>query len=160
MKVISLVNLYLNNMELYLPPISKQKRPYKITWSAEMIQTLINKFPSTYNRVLAKELNVSLRSLIRKARELKIEKEPGFLEKNRAEITKMAMANNRNKYKGCKGWSVPNSEGTRFKKGQASLMKTDRALVERVRRSRNETIRRERIRIKLDLPRLTKLKLK
>ena len=147
-------------MELYLPPISKQKRPYRIVWSAEMIQTLINKFPSTHNRVLAKELNVSLRSLIRKARELKIEKEPGFLEKNRAEITKMAMANNRNKYKGCKGWSVPNSEGTRFKKGQASLMKTDRDLVERVRRSRNETIRRERIRIQLDLPRLTKLKLK
>ena len=63
-----------------------------------------------YNRELAKLLNVSVRSVIRKARELNIDKEPGFLEKRRDEITKMAIkAHPPQPTKGKKGWSVPNS---------------------------------------------------
>lgn len=147
-------------MELYLPPVKKKKRSWKVCWSEEMIRILQAKFPVTFNRELAKELKVSMRTLIRKARELNLDKEPGFLDKHRETITKMAVANNYNKYTGCKGWSVPNSEGTRFKKGRVSLMKVDRNLVDRVHRSRNETIRRERIRIRYELPRLTKLNLK
>jgi len=125
-----------------------------------MIGVLKIKFAITFNRELAKELNVSMRTLIRKARELNLEKESGFLDKNRETITKMAVANNRNKYTGVKGWSVPNSEKTRFKPGQSSLMKFDRDLVARVHKTRNETIKRERIRMRLGLSRLTKLKLK
>lgn len=147
-------------MELYLPPVRKKKRSWKVVWSEEMLRILQGKFPVTFNRELAKELNVSMRTLIRKARELGLDKEPGFLDKRRDTITKMAVANNHNKYTGCKGWSVPNGEATRFKKGHESIMKTNRVVVEKVRKSRNETIRRERIRIKLELPRLTNLKLK
>jgi len=145
-------------MELYLPP--KPKKRYKISWSNEMIIILCNKFSITFNRELAKELKVSMRSLIRKARELNLEKEPGFLEKNRELITKMAVANNYNKYTGIKGWSVPNSEKTRFKKGQQSPMKSNPELIEKVRNKRNETIKRERIRIRLGFSQLTKLNLK
>jgi hypothetical protein len=145
-------------MELYLPP--KPRKKFKINWSDKMIEILKAKFAITFNRELAKELNISMRSLIRKARELKLEKEPGFLEKNRETITRMAVANNHNKYTGVKGWSVPNSENTRFKPGQTSLMKTDRELVSRVHKTRNETIKRERIRMRLGLSRLTNLKLK
>lgn len=145
-------------MELYLPP--KKKKAFRIHWTDAMLETIKIKFPSSFNRELAKELNVSMRSMIRKARELHLEKEPGFLEKNRSVITKMAVAKNYNKYTGVKGWSVPNSEGTRFKKGQSSPMKYDRDLVIRVHKTRNETIKRERIRMRLGLSRLTNLKLK
>jgi len=145
-------------MELYLPP--KPKKKYKILWSEKMLEIIKEKFSFTFNRELAKELNVSMRTLIRKARELNLEKEPDFLDKNRETITKMAVANNYNKYTGVKGWSVPNSEMTRFKPGQSSLMKFDRDLVARVHKTRNETIKRERIRMRLGLSRLTNLKLK
>lgn len=147
-------------MELYLPPVHKHKRPQKIFWSEESLKILSQKFPVTFNRELAKEINVSMRTLIRKARELGLVKEPGFLDKHRATIAKMAVANNYNKYTGCKGWCVPNSEATRFKKGQTSRMKTDRGLVEKVHKARNETIRRERIRVKYGLKKLTNLNLK
>lgn len=145
-------------MELYIPP--KPKKSYKINWSTDMIEILSKKFPISFNRELAKELNVSMRTLIRKARELKLEKEPGFLEKNRKTITQMAVANNYNKYTGVKGWSVPNSENTRFKKGRQSPMKSNPELVEKVRVKRNETIKRERIRMRLGFSPLTKLNLK
>lgn len=125
-----------------------------------MIEKLINEFPYRFNRVLASELGVSPRSLIRKARELRIEKEPGFLEKNRDVITRMAVeAHPPQQTKGKKGWSVPNSEHTRFKKGSISVMAIDPDVVEKVRRSRNKTIRREKLRIKYGLPQKTRLKL-
>ena len=41
-----------------------------ITWTPEMIETLVAEFPFAYNRVLAKKLGISMRTLIRKAREL------------------------------------------------------------------------------------------
>lgn len=126
-----------------------------------MLNRLKNEFPTRYNRVLAADLGVSMRSLIRKARELGIEKEAGFLDKRRNEISRMANeAKPPNPTKGKKGWCVPNSEATRFKPGQPSRMKTNPDLVQKVRRKRNETIRRERIRLKIGLKPLTKLKLK
>jgi hypothetical protein len=146
-------------MELYLPP-PRKRQTTKINWTPKMLETLKTKFPVTFNRQLCKELGVSQRSMIRKARELGIEKVPGFLEINRETIIKMAVANNHNKYTGVKGWCVPNSEAHRFKKGQVSLMKNNPELVQKVREKRNQTIKRERIRIRLGLPRLTKLNLK
>nr|NQU91582.1 hypothetical protein [Bacteroidota bacterium] len=147
-------------MELYLPPIQKRPKRYKITWTGEMISTLKREFPVEYNRTLAKKLGVSMRSLIRKAREFGIDKEPFFLEKRRAEITKMAMdAHPPHPHKGDPGWCIPNSEHTRFKPGQVSLMSVDPELVEKVRTKRNETIRKEKLRIKWGLEPKTKLNL-
>lgn len=131
-----------------------------ITWTPEMIETLEAEFPTAYNRVLAKKLEVSMRTLIRKARELNIEKEPDFLEKRRDEITQMAVkAHPPHPMKGVQGWAVSNSEKTRFKIGNESPMK-DPAIVKKVTESRNKTIRRERIRITYGMRRLTKLNLK
>ena len=77
--------------ELNLPVITTPKRRTAgIDWTAEMIDTITSKFATSFNRDLAGELGVSLRTLIRKARELGLEKEPGFLEKNRKTISKMA----------------------------------------------------------------------
>lgn len=66
------------------------KQALSIQWSEEMIKILENRFHNTFNAVLARELKVSVRTLIRKARQIGLEKEPGFLEKNRATISKMA----------------------------------------------------------------------
>lgn len=60
-----------------------------------------------FNRHLAKWLGVSVRTLIRKARELGLEKKPGFLEERKRDIQRMA------------GEAIRRSDyhNTRFKKG-------------------------------------------
>ncbi len=147
-------------MELYIPPKSKRDCRKK-NWTPEMIRSLTELFPVTYNKVLARELGVSWRTLIRKARELGLEKEHGFLENRRTEITTMAVnAHPPHPHKGHKGWTIANSEDSRFKPGCISVMKTNPDVVNKVHLKRNNTIRRERIRIKYNLSRLTKLKLK
>ncbi|MDD2353416.1 MAG: hypothetical protein PHX56_07695 [Atribacterota bacterium] len=126
-----------------------------------MIKKIKREFPVKYNRVLAKELNVSMRSLIRKARELGIQKENDFLVKRKKEIQKMSReAHPPHPYKGIKGWYVPNSEATRFKPGNISSMKTNPDVVQKVRKKRNETIARDRRRLRLGLPPLSNLKLR
>lgn len=149
----------MSNYELNLPPVTRKRA--KINWTPEMITRLKNEFPVTYNNQLADELGVSHRTLIRKARELGLEKEEGFLEKRRFEIGRMAKeSRGPNETKGLKGWCVPNGQQFRFKPGNISVMKTRPEVVEKVRRKRNETIRRERIRMKIGLKPLTKLNLK
>jgi hypothetical protein len=148
------------NFELYIPTVPRKKKPGKINWTPEMIQAVKEKFPYNYNRKLAEDIGVSVRSLIRKARELGVEKEQGFLDKRRDEISAMATeAKPPHPFKGVKGWCVPNGEATRFKPGQISIMSVDRDLVEKVRSKRNKTIARDRARIRMGLPQLTHLKL-
>lgn len=132
----------------------------KTDWNPEMIKKIINDFPCRFSRDIAHELDISIRTVIRKARELGIEKEPGFLERNAPEIQKRAVkAHPPHPKKGQRGWAVPNSEHTRFRKGNISVMATDRDVVEKVRGKRNETIRKEKLRLKYDLKQKTKLKL-
>jgi len=132
----------------------------KINWTLEMLEQLKQEFPTRYNRELATELGVSFRSLIRKARELGYEKEPGFLDKRRDEITRMAMETHPpHPMKGVKGWCVPNSQKTRFQPGNISAMSIDRNVVRKCHAKRNATIDKELHRIKNNLPRKTKLNL-
>ncbi len=140
---------------------TKHKRPArkKIFWTEAMIEKLTKEFPFRITIDICNEIGISLRSAIRKARELGLVKENGFLEKNRQEISRRAtLALPPQPTKGLKGWSVPGGENYRFKKGQTSIMK-NRDIVEKVRASRNETIRIERIRLAACLPQKTKLKL-
>lgn len=148
--------------ELSLPVIVPPKRRTAgIEWTDEMIDTITTKFATTFNRELADELGVSMRTMIRKARELGLEKEPGFLDKNRSEISKMAKeSRGSNPTKGQKGWSVPGGEKYRFKPGHVPATKTDPELVERIRQKRNATIREEKFRIRVGLKQKTKLNLK
>lgn len=126
-----------------------------------MIDRLKKKFPTEYNRYLAIEIGVSVRTLIRKARELGIDKEPDFLEIRRDEISRLAQAfRPPNPTKGQKGWSVPNSEASRFKPGNISLMAISQVVRDKVRKSRLKTIAEERYRIREGLDQETKLKLK
>jgi hypothetical protein len=154
-----------DKMELYLPPVFKTRRAArpKINWTEDMIRILCLKFPYTFNRDLAKELGISMSSMHCKARELGIKKEDGFLDKNRSKITILATAVLKitpHPGRGVKGWCVPNSENTRFRTGQKSIMAVSRDVVEKCRSSRNETIRRERFRIGHGLLQKTRLNLK
>lgn len=138
----------------------RRKQGIKITWTPGMIEKLKTEFPIRFNKDLASELGVGWRTLLRKARELKLEKVPGFIDNNRREIVRrIAVARRPNPTKGMKGWSVPNSEQYRFKKGNISCM-TDPQICKKAHDKRNDTIRRERVRIKYGFPQLTKLKLK
>lgn len=151
----------MSSYELTLPPVFPEKKVTKIDWTPEMVDTLKKEFPTSYNAELANALEVSSRSLIRKARELGLDKEPDFLKKRRLDIGRMAKkARGTNSTKGQKGWSVPGGESYRFRPGHVPTTKTDRALVERIREKRNETLRRERIRVKYGMEQLTKLRIK
>lgn len=69
------------------------KEALRREWTPAMLKKLRTYFPVAFNRELAEDLGVSMRTLIRKARELGLEKEPGFLDKNRKIISRMANAN-------------------------------------------------------------------
>lgn len=132
----------------------------KTNWTAEMVDKLSAEFPNRFSRDIGNDLGISIRTVIRKAREMGLEKENDFLEKNREEISNRAqIARPENPTKGLKGWSVPNSEAYRFKKGNVPPNKNNPELVERSARTRNETIRKERMRIKYNLPQQTNLNL-
>jgi len=136
-------------------------KPYKIDWTPEMIHRLKYEFKYAYNKTLAIDLGVSWRSLVRKARELGLEKEEGFLEKRKEQIQKMARAKRQpNPTKGQKGWCVTNSEVHRFKPGNISPMATSQEVRNKVSRSRLKTIEEERYRIREGLDQITKLKLR
>lgn len=155
----------MENYELYLPPIFKMgsKRAYRapVQWSNERIELLSEKFATTFNKDLALELGCGWRTVIRKARELGLEKEVGFLDKNRPEIVKRIFKVRRpNPTKGMKGWQVPGGEAYQFKPGNIPASKINPEVAKRLHDSRNETIRRERVRLKIGLEPLTKLRIK
>lgn len=85
-----------------------KKQRYGIEWTPQMLKLLHMFFPTMFNDALAKWLGVSPRTLIRKARELGLEKEPGFLEKRKDDIQRKAGDALRQR---------GDREGTWFKKG-------------------------------------------
>lgn len=139
----------------------KDMKGIKVVWTDNMLEALKNEFPSSFNRNLATKLGVSMRTLIRKARELNLKKEEFFLESRRNEISEMARkAHPGQPTKGMKGWSVPGGEKFRFKKGHIPAMKINPDIVAKVRDKRNATIRLEKLRLKYGLRTKTKLKIK
>ena len=133
----------------------------KVIWTDDMLEALKCEFSFSFNRDLASKLEVSMRTLIRKARELGLEKEDMFLESRREQITELARkAHPGQPTKGLKGWSVPGGEMFRFKKGHIPEMKTNPEIVAKVRDKRNATIRLEKLRLKYGLRTKTKLNIK
>ena len=61
-----------------------------IVWSPRMLKLLADYFPTMFNKPLARWIGVSERTLIRKARELGLNKAEGFLETRRADIQELA----------------------------------------------------------------------
>ena len=88
-----------------------KKSHFGITWTPQMLKLLKDFFPIMFNKPLAAWIGVSERSLIRKARELGLEKRPGFLDDRREDIVELAR----------EGLKRAHREGrlkTTFKKGE------------------------------------------
>lgn len=89
-----------------------------IFWSNTMLQYLMRNYATMLNRELAEWLGVSLRTMIRKARELKLEKDPRWLKGIHRERARMANAATRVKGNpGCFRKGMHASPATEFKKG-------------------------------------------
>lgn len=87
--------------------LRKMKNPTYCEWTPEMLKLLKTYFPTMFNKPLAKWIGVSQRTMIRKARELGLEKQEGFLEKRRKDISQLASEALRRKQ----------NVSSRFKKG-------------------------------------------
>lgn len=143
--------------------VSRHGLSYKgisLHWTPEMLRRVKDEFPVRFNRELAKELGMSPRSLIRKARELGVDKEPGFLEKHREQITEMAAAHHPKLTANHAG--LPEAWiRAQFKPGVGCPPEHRHKIdMKAIQKKRAETVKMERLRIKYGLPRKTKLKLK
>lgn len=128
----------------------------KTTWTPEMLDKLKSEFPYRFSRDIGKDLGLSIRTIIRKARELGLEKQQGFLDQNRNEISKRAQeARPENPNKGDSSFRIPGGEKYLFKTGQARYPVD----YTKIHQKRNETIKKERLRLKYGLPPKTKMKL-
>lgn len=67
-----------------------KKNNYGIVWTPRMLKLLNDYFPTMFDEPLAKWIGVSKRTLIRKARELGLEKKDGFLQDRRKDINELA----------------------------------------------------------------------
>lgn len=142
--------------ELSLGP-SKPKcdhRGHVIVWTDEMLTYLRENYAIQFNRVLTDYLNVGYSALRIKARELGLFKEPGFYEKRKKIITQLSIQAYSHK-----GLIIPNSESTRFKKGNRPLFLDNPVLHQTMIQNRNATIKSEKLRLRIGLPQKTKLKL-
>lgn len=128
---------------------------HKIAWTEEMIEKLKNEFPTRLTNELVKEFGFSYRTIIRKARELNIDKSPEFFQINREKLNQIIKSKKApNPMKGVKGFIIPNSEQYYFKKGELPKIDYEKAL-----KTRLETLRKEKLRLKYGLPQKTKIKL-
>lgn len=133
-----------------------------IILSEEQEAWLFKHFKHTKNEDIAKKLNVSPRSVNRLAEKRGLVKTKQFMKKCQTETA--AAANRSHKINGTyppKGYKIPNSEATRFKKGVKPIDRLGpRREAERVAKcvaSRKETFRLEKARALFGLPRKTKL---
>jgi hypothetical protein len=129
-------------------------------WTSEMVEKLTNEFSNRLTRNIANDLGLSIDVVKRKAAYLGLKKEAGFLENNREEINKLAVKfKSPHPMKGVKGWSVPNGEKTQFKKGNIPPQVKNTDLKKVFTDRRNETIKKERLRIKYGMEQKTNLRL-
>ena len=84
-----------------------KKDHYGIVWTPQQLKLLNDFFPTMFNKPLAAWIGVSMRTMIRKARELGLEKKPGFLDDRRKDIVSLAR----------EGLRKTKKVRTRFKKG-------------------------------------------
>jgi hypothetical protein len=143
-----------------IQPKPKRKQGIKIVWTPEMLHLLTSRFATDFNKNIAKDLGIGWRSVVRKARELGLEKVEDFHEITGKE--RGLMAHKVRKHSPSQmgpGFVIPNSEKHRFKKGHTPPQKGNPEMIEKIHKKRNELIARERLRIKYGLPQISKLKL-
>ncbi|MFN3405169.1 MAG: hypothetical protein ACK40G_13810 [Cytophagaceae bacterium] len=129
-------------------------RPTK--WTPEMLEKLVKEFPDRFNKDIAKDLNIGWRTVVRKARELNLEKSPTF--RDNIDFKTLGQEKRPEPWnKGMKGLKIPGSEKTWFKKGHNLSPKIPKEVRSQ---ARLKLIAKEKVRVKYGLPRLTKIRLK
>ena len=92
-----------------------------VVWTPQMLKIITTFFPMMFNKPLAKWLGVSERTLTRKARELGLEKQEGFIKKRQKDINQLISESHKNNEK-LKETLIKKGEHrgrqTEFKKGQ------------------------------------------
>jgi hypothetical protein len=127
----------------------------KTSWSKEDLQYLQENFPHKTNKELAAHFNVGWRTIVRKARELNIQKAEDFRDSiDFSEFGKGNIPCNKH----IKGLMIPGSEKGWFKKGNIPPNK-DPLIAKKVSENRKKLIEKEKFRLKHGLPQMTKLKL-
>lgn len=74
----------------YQMGLRRKVNPHLIQWTPQMLKLLTTFFPTMFNKPLAKWIGVSQRTMLRKARELGLQKQEGFLDKRRKDINALA----------------------------------------------------------------------
>ncbi len=96
----------------------------KLFWNNQMTEYLKNNYATTINEELAEWLGVSMRTVIRKAREYGLQKDKNWLESIHNERRRMAHAANKAKgYPGAFKKGQHASPATEFKKGSNKQIK-------------------------------------
>lgn len=123
---------------------------------------LTKHFKHTKNEDIAKQLNISYRTVTRLARRRGLEKSKQFLKKCQREAADKANISNRiNGTYPPKGYRIPNREKSYFKKGERTVDRIgEKREAERVAKSaesRRKTLKLEKARALFGLPQQTKL---
>jgi len=127
----------------------------KIQWSDEDIEYLKSHFPHETNKQLAAHFKIGISSIKRKAIELKLQKADDFREHIYcSQFEKDNIPWNKGLH--YSPISIKFRE-KKFKKGHISLMSINPEIVKKCHNTRNATICRERMRLKLGWPLKTKL---
>ena len=123
---------------------------------------LIKHFKHTKNEDIAEKLGVSVRSVNRLAEKRNLTKSSQFIKKCLTETA--AAANRSHRLNGTyppKGYRIPNSEKTQFKKGEKPIdrigAKKEKERIAKSTESRKKTFKLEKARALYGLPRQTKL---
>lgn len=104
--------------------VTKDHYATRIFWNRDMLDVLRRDFATTLNEELAGMLGVSMRTMIRKARELGLQKDPRWLAAVWEERRRMAhVESKRLGYPGSFQKGIHQSPATEFKKGHAPTNK-------------------------------------
>lgn len=145
------------------PVIRPKRRTTKIVLTPEQQDWLREHFATTLNKDVAAHLGVSLRTTVRLARELGLEKDPAWFHGVVMERCAMMAEANRGEGNAGKANLLKYGKRYRFKPGVTSRERLgDERECQRLEKSaatRRETIRKERMRINWGLEQETKLKI-
>lgn len=142
---------------------SKKKRTTKIEFTNVQRAWMVEHYSTTKNKYCCDYLGVSMRTMIRFARTLGLVKDPEFVKSISREHCKLMQTLNRYDGNAGKINLIKHGARYRFRKGETTEQRIGTEAWERtkekIRKKRNETIRRERARIIYGFPQRTKLKL-
>lgn len=135
----------------------------KIVLTGKQKLYLINNFPNTRNEILVEKLGISLRSVIRIARSLGLQKTSRFMkraqEKAAEKARKSHLIHGTYPKKGVYSENLQKGVKYQFQPGHKEDRRKTRSRVAKSTATRNQTIKLERARISFGLPQRTKLKL-